>query len=118
MAQTSPPPAASARRANRPATRTSDSAGDDMRAARTVERGARVLEMADDGAPAAALDVADRRLDLWSHAAAAEMALALVALELAQLDALERALSGLAEIHRDPLDRGEDEEIGQAELAR
>src|SRR6185369_15777518 len=108
------PPEASASRAKRPAI----SIANDMGAALAGDRGQGALEVRDDRALAARLDVADRRLDLGSHAAGSEMAGALVGLHLRKRHGGEALLARLAEIDRDALDRREDEESLDAERAR
>src|SRR4051812_34341000 len=114
-----PSPIASASRAKRPAMAESSAlAANDMGAARTLERGARVVEVRDDRALAARLDVADRGLNLGTHAALGKVTGALERLELAQRDGLEVALLRFAEIDRDALDRSEDEQFLQLKRLR
>src|SRR5690349_6225719 len=89
-----------------------------MRAAFPAERGGRMFEVADDGAAAAALEVADGRFHLGAHAAAREVAIALVLLQFTEGDLRKLALRGLSEVDGDALHGGKDEKVGDAEGAR
>src|SRR5579859_2020160 len=91
---------------------------DDMRAGAAGERGLRLVEVRDDGARAAAFDVADRRLDLGLHAAAPEFALLLQRLQLAYAHLVEKPLARLAEACGDALHRGQHDKRRDAEHAR
>src|SRR6266545_3164494 len=92
--------------------------GNDMRAASAGEGVWRLIEVRDDCAPAAAAHVPDRRLHLRRHAALAEMAGALVLAQLRDRYPLECARARRAVVDRDALDRGQDEQILDAERAR
>src|SRR6187200_244449 len=74
-----------------------------------------MIEMADDGALAAAFEKANRGIDLGTHAAWREVPLAMEGLDLLKADLCQLLLVGLAVVHGNARHRSQDEELVDTE---